>query len=206
MTRRWAARWRLLLGLGLLSVCARTVTRDGVPPTEARLFRTVNGLPDGLYRAVWTVMQGGALGAAPVAATSALLMGRRRLAGRLLIAGSATWAASKAVKGVVRRARPTGAVETTRVRGRPQTGLGFVSGHAGVAAALVYAVRPELSRRARAVALLAIPTVGLARMYVGAHLPLDVAGGVALGVAVEAATELAERHPLRCTTGPYRRR
>jgi membrane-associated phospholipid phosphatase len=30
----------------------------------------------------------------------------------------------------------------------------------------------------------------LTRVYVGAHLPLDVAGGVALGLVVEATAEL----------------
>jgi undecaprenyl-diphosphatase len=32
--------------------------------------------------------------------------------------------------------------------------------------------------------------VGLTRVYVGAHLPLDIAGGAALGLAVEATAEL----------------
>ena len=32
--------------------------------------------------------------------------------------------------------------------------------------------------------------VGLTRVYVGAHLPLDVVGGAALGLAVEATAEL----------------
>lgn len=34
--------------------------------------------------------------------------------------------------------------------------------------------------------LVAIPVVGLCRIYVAAHLPLDVLGGAALGLAVEA--------------------
>jgi undecaprenyl-diphosphatase len=37
-----------------------------------------------------------------------------------------------------------------------------------------------------------VPVVGLTRVYVGAHLPLDVAGGAALGLAVEAAVRLAQ--------------
>ena len=36
-----------------------------------------------------------------------------------------------------------------------------------------------------------VPTVGVSRMYVGAHLPLDVVGGFALGFTVEAVLELA---------------
>jgi membrane-associated phospholipid phosphatase len=33
--------------------------------------------------------------------------------------------------------------------------------------------------------------VGLTRIYVGAHLPLDVAGGAALGLVIDAALTLA---------------
>jgi membrane-associated phospholipid phosphatase len=32
--------------------------------------------------------------------------------------------------------------------------------------------------------------VGLSRVYAGAHLPLDIAGGAALGLAVEAAAAM----------------
>ena len=38
---------------------------------------------------------------------------------------------------------------------------------------------------------MAVPAVGLTRIYVGAHLPLDIIGGAALGLAVDAAITLA---------------
>ena len=60
-------------------------------------------------------------------------------------------------------------------------GLGYLSGHAGVAVALGAAALPRLGPGGRALTLAAVPVVGLTRIYVGAHLPLDVAGGAALG-------------------------
>src|SRR5204863_331889 len=147
-----------------------------------------NRLPDSLHRPVWAVMQFGALAAAPAAAAVALAVsGDRRLAARLAGGGVAVWAAAKVVKRAVPRGRPAALVAGARVRGREAAGLGFPSGHAGVATVLagvaMAAVRP--GRRPALVALAA--TVGAARVYVGAHLPLDVAGGVALGLIVDAA-------------------
>ena len=80
---------------------------------------------------------------------------------------------------------------TLRARARP-AGLGYLSGHAGVAVALGAAALPRLGPAGRALALSVIPVVGLTRVYVGAHLPLDVVGGAALGLAVEAAVRLAQ--------------
>jgi membrane-associated phospholipid phosphatase len=59
-----------------------------------------------------------------------------------------------------------------------------------LAAALGAAALPHLGPAGRRLALAAIPAVGLTRVYVGAHLPLDVIGGAALGVAVDAALTL----------------
>ena len=49
---------------------------------------------------------------------------------------------------------------------------------------------PRLGPGGRALTLAAVPVVGLTRIYVGAHLPLDVAGGAALGLAIDAAMTL----------------
>ena len=97
---------------------------------------------------------------------------------------------------MVRRPRPAALIPGTRVRGREAAGLGYLSGHAGVAIALAAAAFPRLGKAGRAVTLSAAPLVGLTRIYVGAHLPLDVAGGVALGFAVEAALTVSRR-PVR---------
>jgi glycosyltransferase 2 family protein len=91
---------------------------------------------------------------------------------------------------MVRRPRPAALVSGTRTRGRDASGLGYLSGHAGVAVALGVAAFSRLSPSGRAVVAAAVPIVGLSRIYVGAHLPLDVAGGAGLGLAVDAAMAL----------------
>ena len=187
-------RVRLGLGAATTLVTALSARRNRVGYCEARVFRAVNGLPGSLYPPAWVIMQLGTLGAAPAAAGAALLAHDRELAGRLLAGGTGTWALAKLVKRMVRRPRPAALVSGSRSRGRDASGLGYPSGHAGVAVALGTAVFPRLSPSGRAVAAAAVPIVGLSRIFVGAHLPLDVAGGAALGLAVEAAVALV-RHP-----------
>jgi undecaprenyl-diphosphatase len=193
-------RMRLGAGAAALLVTAAAVRRDRVGRCEADAFRAVNGLPGSLYVPAWAVMQSGTLGAVPAAAGVAWLAGDRELAGLLLAGGTGTWALSKVVKQMVRRPRPAALIPGTRVRGREATGLGYLSGHVGVAAALTAVAFPRLGKAGRAATLGAVPLIGLTRIYVGAHLPLDVIGGAGLGFAVEAALTAGRRSARRRRT------
>ncbi len=191
MSRRLGdPRIRLAFGLAGLALSGLRIKRDRVGHTEEEIFRAINHLPDSLYAPVWLVMQGGNLGAAPVAAAVAYAAGQRSLALRLFIGGSATWVVAKLVKRGYRRPRPNALLAWTRCRGPEESGLGYVSGHAGMAVTLGLKAYPYLNPPARLPVLAAVPVIGLSRVYVGAHLPLDVVGGAALGVVIEAVTAL----------------
>jgi undecaprenyl-diphosphatase len=95
---------------------------------------------------------------------------------------TASWALAKGIKRIVRRGRPTALVPGTHIRGKEATGGGYLSGHAAVATALMAAAASASSPKLAGLA----GVVGVARMYVGAHLPLDVIGGVGLGLVVDA--------------------
>jgi undecaprenyl-diphosphatase len=129
-------------------------------------------------------MQLGSFGAPLVGAAGAMLSGRPQLAARLAVSGLSAYFLAKAVKRIVRRGRPSGLVTGLVVRGRPASGDGFVSGHAAVSMALACEAYQSLGAAAWPLPVLLAPMVGAARMYVGAHLPLDVVGGAALGWAV----------------------
>lgn len=194
MTRRGRGRAggavRVALGAAALAAGGRLVDPAAVGCREQAAFHRVNGLPDRLGGPAWLVMQAGTIGAVPVAAAVAFASQRRRLAARLLVTGTATWLLAKGVKQVYGRPRPADLLTSARCRGPAATGLGYVSGHAGVAVALAAGAWPELGPGARAAVLAAAPLVGTARMYVGAHLPLDVLGGAALGLLVDGALDV----------------
>ena len=144
-------------------------------------MRAINHAPDGVYRPVYVVMQLGSLGGG--LAAGALLARRDRFTGiATMVAVTAAWGGSKLVKRSTGRGRPEAHLDEIVVRGAPQRGLGFPSGHAGVATVVALMAAPVLPRAAAlAVAGTAITTL-VARVYVGAHLPLDVAGGAAMGL------------------------
>jgi undecaprenyl-diphosphatase len=185
---RARATRRLALGAGVLLAATLPTRRDRPPRLELACFEAVNDLPDALYLPVWPLMQFGALAAVPVTAAVVWVRGDHGRAVRLLVAGTATWGLAKGVKRLVRRGRPA-AVGPVHVRGHAQSGDGFVSGHAAVSVALAAGAMRSFPRLDPVLAVLA-STVGLSRMYVGAHLPLDVLGGAALGLIVDGAIEL----------------
>jgi undecaprenyl-diphosphatase len=73
----------------------------------------------------------------------------------------------------------------------------LVSGHIAVVTSLALVAWPWLPRWGRWAAGLAVAAVFLTRMYVGAHLPLDMVGGAALGVTVGALVRLLLGVPAR---------
>ena len=104
--------------------------------------------------------------------------------------GATAWVLAKLVKASVRRPRPAALIEDLRIRGRAQSGGGFPSGHAGVATAMAAAALLSMDGDARPLLTGLAATVAAARVYVGAHLPLDVLGGAALGLIVDGAMGL----------------
>ena len=91
---------------------------------------------------------------------------------------------AKGAKHASGRPRPADLLAHVHERGARQKGGGFPSGHAAVSATLASAAFPELTAGWRVVATSLAVAAPFGRMYVGAHLPLDVIGGSVLGFAV----------------------
>jgi membrane-associated phospholipid phosphatase len=178
----------LFASVALFVLSAALIDGDRAVGVESEVFDFFNRLPGWLYPILWVPMQFGNLFAAPAAALLAALARRWRLAVAFLLAAAAKWLLSAVVKDAVVRHRPGKFLEQTILRGdTPALGQAFVSGHAIIAFALATLADPYVGTKGRVILWAAAAIVGIGRMYTGAHLPLDVIGGAALGVAIGSA-------------------
>ena len=185
----WTRRTQLLVAGGggaLLVACGFAARHGTVGRGERRVFHAINDLPGWLYRTLWAFQQFGNLIVATVLVVAVALVLRRT---RLLVTACAAvvlkLAGERAVKAVVQRQRPGSSIGDVVLCGAvPRHGLSFVSGHAAITAAFAVILTPVLPRRWRALPWALVILNGTARIYVGAHNPLDILGGIGLGIVI----------------------
>jgi glycosyltransferase 2 family protein len=182
-----------LASAGALALSTAMARRIALHPCEEDAFRLVNRLPSALFLPVYGVMQAGSLAAVFVAAAVVERTVGPRVAATTFTAGFIGWLGSKAIKRWVQRGRPRAHLQDVTMRGPEDRGLGFPSGHSAVACGMATAVTGCIPAPWTAVAWALAPVVALGRCYVGAHLPLDVVGGAALGIMVGGSARIAAR-------------
>jgi undecaprenyl-diphosphatase len=175
-----------LAGAALFEASLVLVRRPGIDPVEEGIFRAANDAPDALTIPVRSVMQMGTFGTVPVVSAVALLAGKPRLAAALGVGGTAAWVLAKQVKVLGGRPRPEGVLGDVRTREKIAGDLGWLSGHTAVATSIAATTWVATPRRSHPLLAAGTLTTAFGRMFVGAHLPLDLVGGAGLGMMVSA--------------------
>lgn len=195
----------VVAGIDLAVSWALMGRTDRVPDEERAVFHALNDLPGWLRTPIQPLMQSGWFGTVLIVAVGAILLGflshhpRRGAVAALAVglAGTGAYLLARLAKHLVGRGRPGDMLNEVNIRGAAASGLGFPSGHAAVSMALVLVILPYLLWRWRW-ALLALPLiVAFARVYVGAHLPLDVLAGAGIGALAGSVVNLAIGVPPR---------
>jgi len=185
----------IVAGLVLLVVSGLLV-QDPPAAWEESVFRSLNELPHDIEPVLWALQQMGSALVMPFAAIVLWRVTRRwQPPVALLVTGFLLgWVGAKGIKAMVGRGRP-GAIFDDVFLGFdvPTAEIGFPSGHGVLAFTLLAIFVPYLSKRGRIVALAVAIGVGLTRVYVGAHFPLDVIGGAGYGVAIGTLATLLSR-------------
>jgi len=172
--------------LAILAVCAVIADNGRVGSVEEAVFRAINDLPGWLYPVLWPFQQLGNLLVALVAGlVVALALGEWKVAVAVVAAVVLKLVCEKAVKEIVQRSRPGTSIGDITSRGDVSAaGLSFVSGHAVIVTAVAGLLTPILPRRWKWVPWAIVVLNGVTRIYVGAHNPLDIVGGVGVGLVI----------------------
>ena len=196
--RRGGDAVTLLLATALTALCSWTVSSGDVGPVEEAVFDWVNHWPDWLEEPLYAFQLLGVLGMPLLVAIPALVLRRWRLVLALaLLVPLKLLVHGEVVKGLVQRQRPGSILSDVVLRDVPSAGVAYPSGHAVITAGIVVLLAPYVRRRWLAVLVVLALLNSVARVYLGAHAPLDVVGGAAVGAAIGATLNLLVGVPAR---------
>ena len=183
--------WAIAVGLVGLVVTAPIAMAGAPGSAEIAVFRWFNDPPrliGAVTALVNPLLRPVGLAVLIVAAVVLLALTRRAVFWRLITsaiaAGILAYLVDNALKLIVDRGRPPEYLSDVLFHGYPTNphGSGYPSSHVAVAVAVVLGAWPWLDRRWRVGGVVVAVMIGLNRMYVGAHLPLDIVGGVSVGL------------------------
>jgi membrane-associated phospholipid phosphatase len=151
---------------------------------ETAVFRGINNMPPAWWPAMLAITQAGGIAAILALAVVAAIARRVRLVLAIIGLSVFTQAWVVLAKTTIGRARPEHLLDAVHTYGPTEVGLGFPSGHTATATVLGLVAANFLPGKWKWLVAAWICLVGISRMYLGVHGPLDVVGGVCLGVIV----------------------
>lgn len=150
--------------------------------TEASIFRLFNNLPTAIGVAFLLITIFGTIGLSLVVVIVLMFRRRYAFAIELGLAVILAWIGAKIVKGFAIRARPYEILQNVHVIEIRDTAFGYPSGHMAVATAATLVIGQRLGPTGRRWLYILVALVGLSRIVVGMHAPLDILGGLGVGL------------------------
>lgn len=174
----------LVIGLALFAVSLAIAHAHQLNGWQERVFYDFNNLPGGFTKpALWVTEGLGAGYPIAVCILVPLLYKRYRLAWRFLFTVGGTGVVMEAAKLIAKEPRPYVLLHNHLHLRAVELGLNsFPSGHEAVATAMALTLWLILPRAWRWLSVFWIVVVGVSRLYLGVHAPVDIIGGFAIGL------------------------
>jgi undecaprenyl-diphosphatase len=181
--------WILVGSGGFLFVGASLLVRANATKWDEVVYRFLNDVPSGVARFLTPLSRlflPLGLTIVVLAAAVYCVMRNRSLWPIVFCAASAAvaWLGANVGKAVADRQRPYEVVTGAVLRQQPAHGTSFPSSHSAIAFAVTLTVIPYFPRRAVVIPIAYAALVAWSRVYLGVHYPLDVIGGVGIGLIV----------------------
>lgn len=179
--QRWL--WWLWAACGLIFITTAAQAASGqFRGWEVSWLLKVYNLPIVWRPAFIFFTVGGTIWAAGLVAIIVTLKRHYFISARVIIMSLIAYLTAELAKFMVQRPRPFYTLPTINPRVYEPDKWGFPSGHTTLAALLASVLWPYANRWQRIGLGVGVGLVGISRLYLGVHAPLDVIGGLALGL------------------------
>ena len=200
----------LLAGLGaLLFGVAAVLLKTGTLSWDESLFRLLNDVPSAAASVLTPLSK--LFLPVGIAIVIVLIIGYVLVRDRSILpvvtgvaAAAVAWLLAHAAKAIADRPRPYQVMADAVLRQPPAHGTSFPSSHTAITLAVAIALVPFLARPLAAVGIGYGVLVGWSRIYLGVHYPLDILGGVGIGMATGGVIWLALGMLLRRAANGHR--
>lgn len=197
------------VGLLLFAVSLVIASSHRLSGVQAEIFRALNNLPGSYTKpALWITEGLGSAVPIAVCVIVPLFFKRFRLAWRFFFTAGGAVAVMYVIKKIVNEPRPFIMLHNQLNLRAVETGPSFPSGHTVAATALALTLWPIVPAKWRWLLVLWIVAVGLSRLYLGVHTPVDIVGGFAIGLMAVCFVRLLPKaiaRPLRLDSLDHRR-
>jgi len=171
---------QVFLALGLLIISIILTRASTMSDLEEWVFLAIYGLPDFLRLPFLVITQFGSFYILCAVIAAFLIKTSYSKVLRLILVGITAYLISGFSKDLWGRARPNEMLEGIVTLDFAR-GPGFPSGHMALAVALALTIGHLLPKKYHWLIMVWIVAVGLSRIYLGVHAPLDVVRGFAIG-------------------------
>lgn len=180
----------LAMGFVLFIVSWYIIAGGNISSVEESIFRQFNNWPAALGTIFHVITYLGSLYVLLAVCLALSIFKKYYLTLQVFIAGFSAWCVASLIKFSEIRMRPYDLLNNVKLLEPRDLTAGFPSAHTALITAVVVVLFTKSNRKLYWVLTVAVVLVGISRMVVGMHAPIDITAGVGIGLMLGSLTKL----------------